>query len=265
MRLIIVLFLCLSAIFSASSNACAEPATQSGISFSVPFNCDQEGDEGLSLADSFKPDLKVVLLSEGSSCALKTGRSFTYSHPARDFSATHLLDHKKCSTGGDEDIFGKFLIAAVGADPSTVAVAPRDDEFIIPKHLELKARLLAKSPTSDPSKPEPRSGVHKAIANSSPRVIPVKGATLLIFQCVYRPSGEDELYDGPPVVVMNNDVFRLSGACLGTPLFFLVKEKLYLTYSATVFCCGCGDTNFLVYDLSGKAPEEVYWNSNFSN
>ncbi len=72
--------------------------------------------------------------------------------------------------------------------------------------------------------------------------------------------------DGLPVLVLKDNAFLLEGSCaFRSPFFFSVKEKLHVSYWATVACCGCGDLNFFVYDLSGESPKLVYDNSHFSD
>lgn len=269
MRLTLLASLGFLAMVFSTVIAHGETGPKGNISFSVPANFDHEGRKQPCLADSLKPGLSVVLVGQTGTCGAKTGGTFTYEYTT-NFKATHLMMSKKCSLHwAEEGPTERIPIAVVGVGPAAVRVVPpKDDKAPIPKLIELKARLLAKSPNSDPCHPRPSSGIHKAIAGAPPRVIRTKDATLLIFQCVDPhavENGDAALYDGPPVLYMNNDVFRLCGACSDSSLFFTVNNRLYLTYSATGSCCGCGDSHFFVYDLSGKTPNEVYWNSNFSD
>jgi hypothetical protein len=233
----------------------AEFAEKSQISFSLAYKCStQENDNNrpplsrsssrssrtFCLADSLKSGLDVVLVSKDTKCSAKTGETFT-EVLSNEFKATRLKGTEKCLIGD---------IAVLGVDASVVRVIePKTDESFLSAEIKLKARKFASSEYD------------VEVADSSPDVFGVGNTAFLLFE----PSEVSPLY-GLPVLVLNNNVFSFKGLCASKPpFFFSVKEKLYVSYWATVACCGCGDLNYFVYDVSGKSPKLVYRNSNFSN
>lgn len=141
-------------------------------------------------------------------------------------------------------------------------IEPKTDESFLSAEIELKARKFASSDYPRKLASSEYEGSIADVADSPPKVFGVGNTAFLLFECT------SELWNlhGLPVLILNNNVFPLNGLCVSdSPFFFSVKEKLYVSYWATVTCCGCGDSNFFVYDLSGKSPKLVYENSNFSN
>lgn len=242
-------------------HASGEPAAKQGIFFSVPFNCGTEGRKEFCLADSFKPALNAILVCDWGICTAKTGAAFIYQY-AEEFEATRLEGLGECSRATEVGRFlGHFDVAIIGTQPAAVrVVSPMHEASAISKDMELKARAVAKSPTPEPCYSGPRE-LHKYVSDSPPKALRVGNAVLLIFQYTKENLGAE----GPPVLLINDDIFRLCGLCPSSPLFFFVNDKLHLAYWATVSCCGCGDSNFFVYDLSDAAPEMVYSNGNFSD
>ena len=253
----IILYLSASVILLLSP-VWAESVADSEISFSLPFACGME--EPYCLADSFKSGLSVVLVGKKGICKARTGQTFTYELPAGDLKATRIFGTAECPVFKDETPLEEYRVAVVGADPAAVRVAePKTDGSPLPKEIETKARKIASSEYQRNFRDA--QGSVADVADSLPDVFSVGNAAFLLFKCT------DGFYnqDGLPVLVLNNDAFLLKGSCASrSPCFFSVKEKLYVAYSATVVCCGCGDVNFFVYDLSGGSPRLVYHNGDFS-
>jgi hypothetical protein len=260
MRAMAAIILCLSAsvLLLCGSGVYADPVADSEVSFSMPFDCDME--EPYCLADSFKSGLNVVLVGKKGICKARSGQTFTYELPAGDLKATRVLGTAECPVPKDEAPLKEYRVAVVGADPAAVRVAePKTDGSPLPKEIESKARKIARSEYQRNFRDS--EGSVADVADSPPDVFSVGNTAFLLFKC------SDEFYnqDGLPVLVLNNNAFLLKGSCaIRSPCFFSVNEKLYVAYSATVACCGCGDVNFFVYDLSGESPKLVYHNGDFS-
>ncbi len=261
MRLITLALLSLFAVLLSGfgSYSCGESAEEYQISFSLAYHCfpednDKNGSQ-FCLADSLKPGLKVVLVSNDVKCSAKTGRTFTPLD--NDPKSTRLEGTEKCLTehrdGGGGSLDATTRLAVLGVDASAVRVIePKTDKSFLSAETQLKARKLA-------------SSVYEGwrsmdVSDAPPDVSHVGNTAFLLFD----PSEASDCY-GLPVLVLNNNVFSLKGHCVSNPpFFFSVNEKLYVSYWALVACCGCGDSNFFVYDLSGKSPKLVYKNSSFS-
>lgn len=236
-----------------------ESAQETDISFSLAYNCagEENSDKTLSfcLADSFDKGLNVVLVSKTGKCTVKTSDKFKEMNPVADFEfkATHLTETEDCFIGEDR------VVAVIGVDPSAVrAVEPNAEKSLLSKDMELKARKIASAAYKEMKNPDSVADV----ADSPPDVFSVGNTAFLLFQCT------DDFFnqDGLPVLVLKDKAFLLGGACaLKSPFFFSVDGKLHVAYWATVACCGCGDSNFFVYDVSGESPEMVYQNSDFSD
>lgn len=244
--------------------------------FSLPYNCIQgipgkkENAKSVCLADSFKPGLNVVLVSKKGSCSAKTAKTFT--DGPLNHKATRLLLTQECAALGAAEenrrVFAGFYIAVVGADPAAVSVVPvMDDRSPVPKEIEQKARKLAARHIEKPHDSYDDTEYPVTVSDAKPTVLRAENVTLLTYelQVTYGSEAPIPWEPGPTVAWTNTGVFLLDGACTyGEPKFFSVNNRLHLTYSATVYCCGCGDTNFFVYDLSDESPELVYHNSDFS-
>jgi hypothetical protein len=197
----------------------------------------------------------VVLVSRKANCSAQTGETFTCD-AHEPFKATHLTGTENCFAQDGKKI---YLVAVFGVDPSAVhEVEPKTDKSPLSKKLELKARKIASSAYQDLTPPDHPV---RDVADSPPDAFSVGNTSFLLLKC----TDEFLNQDGLPVLVHNSKAFLLEGSCAVSPFFFSVKEKLYVSYWATVACCGCGDSNFFVYDLSGKSPIPVYYNSNFSD
>jgi hypothetical protein len=258
----IILRFSVFALIVFGSCAWGEALGSSEISFSYPFACDME--EPYCLADSFQAGLKVVMLSTSGMCAAKTGKVFKYEHHVEDFEATRVIGTKQCPVFRDETPFGDYRIAVIGGDPGAVQLAhPSNDKSPVSKEIELKARKIAAPEIEKLQKISDLSQATTTLSNTPPKVIRVGDITLLTFELTM--DGEP-WEPGPTVVITKAGVFLLQGACTyGEPVFFSVDDKLYIAYTATMSCCACGDINHLVCDLSGKTPNMVYVNSNFSD
>jgi len=228
--------------------------------FSLAYQCGAEENgkktETLCLADSFKKELDVVLVTAKSHCSARTGDTFAdeLATGGQEFKATHLKGTENCHL---ED---KFSVAVVGVNPSRVNfVDATSDKSPLSKEVELKAREVARSGyqnLAESADPEVN------VADSPPDLFRVGNTAFLLFRSTEEFLNED----GLPVLVLNDNAFLLQGTCaFGPPFFFTVKEKLHVSYWATVSCCGCGDSNFFVYDVSGESPKLVYKNSDFSD
>lgn len=268
MRKMYAVILCLSfsVLLILGSSVHAAPGDSSEISFSLPFHCETErGYSTRCLADAFKPGLSVVLVGKMGVCRAKTVDAFPYEHHVEDFEATHLSGTEECFAVKDNKrLFSSFRMAVVGADPAAVRlVALKDDTSPVPQEMQLKARKLAVPRIEEPKRVIDMTPVPVRLSDSDPKVLRAKNVTLLIFELL---ADGDPWEPGPTVALINGAAFRLAGACTyGEPIFFTVNDKLHLTYTATVACCGCGDTNFFVYDLSSGTPKLVYHNSSFSD
>jgi hypothetical protein len=262
MRLITLALLSSMAVLLSGlgSYSWGESAEEDHISFSVAHKCStEENDKNrsqLCLADSHHSGLKVVLLGKDVKCSAKTGKTFIPEWGGSDdFKATRLEGTEKCLSKNDRDI----NVAVLGVDSSVVrAVESKKNETPLSKEIESKARKIASSEYQKNFRNLEGSPVD--VADSPPDVFSVGNTAFLLFDCT------DRSYEGLPVMVLKNKAFLLKGRCASDPpFFFSVNEKLYVSYWATVACCGCGDSNFFVYDLSGKSPKLVYKNSNFSD
>jgi hypothetical protein len=237
----------------------SQPSEKPEISFSLAYKCDTEenGEKTLPfcLADSFDKELNVVLVSKIGKCRAKTGDNFDDQYASNKFKATGLTGTEDCLNGED-----RTVVAIIGTNPSTVdVVEPNTDKSLLTKDMELKAREIARSryqALRDSDNPS------VDVADSPPDVFSAGNAAFLLF----RSTEEFLNQDGLPVLVLNSNAFLLQGTCaFGPPFFFTVKEKLHVAYWATVACCGCGDSNFFIYDVSGASPKLVYHNSDFSD
>ncbi|MBI4965288.1 MAG: hypothetical protein HY913_18575 [Desulfomonile tiedjei] len=256
----LVLFLSIFVWLLFGSCASGDSPQDSDISFSLPFECHME--EPYCLADSFKAGLNVVLVGKSGICSARTGQAFTYDHHVEEFEATRVVGTEKCPVVKDETPFREYRIAVVGADPQAVRpVSIKDDKSPVPKELELEARKLAAPNMAEPQSLSGRVPV--SLSDAQPKVLRTENVTLLIFEL---QADKEPWEPGPTVALTDAGVFLLDGACTyGEPTFFSVNDKLYLTYDATVSCCGCGDRHFFVYDLSSGTPKMVYRNSKFAD
>jgi hypothetical protein len=253
-------------VLSFASTVNGKSVTKTGFSFSAPFNCSSEERNGRCLVGKFKAGLNVVLVSQAGICLAKTAETFTYTQPISDYSfpVTRLIGSKECLKvrSGDPAI-GPFDIGVVDTDPPVVRLVKiQDDKSPLPKDVELKARKLALSAKSAPCLKSPRYNIiPQFISDAPPHVYRTKYATFMVMQCFKDAPQEN----GPPVLFIHNKIFRLCGACSDSPVFFTMNGRLYLTYTTTIYGCGCGDLNFMVYDLSGPTPKRVYWDGSLGD
>ena len=253
-------------VLSFASTVNSGPVTKPGFSFSAPFNCSSEKRNGRCLVGKFKAGLNVVLVSQAGICRAKTAETFIYTQPISDYSfpVTRLIGSEEClKVRSGDPALGPFDIGVVDTDPPVVRLVKiQDDKSPLPKDVELKARKLALSAKSDPClKSDQLSAVSQFISDAPPDVFRTKDATFMVIQCFKDAPQEN----GPPVLFMHNKIFRLCGACSDWPVFFTVNGRLYLTYTTTLYGCGCGDLNFMVYNLSGPTPKRVYWDGSLGD
>jgi hypothetical protein len=229
------------------------------ISFSLAYNnCvgveNSDKTPPFCLGNSFDKELKVVLVSKTGKCRVKTSTKFKEKNPVMnfEFEATHLTDMEDC-------FIGEYtVVAVIGVDPSAVEVVePKTEKASLAKDMELKAHKIAGAAYREMRNPDSVADV----ADSPPDVFSVGETAFLLFKCT------DDFFnqDGLPVLVLKDKAFLLEGACALKPFFFSVNGKLHVAYWATVACCGCGDSNFFIYDVSGESPKLVYHNSDFSD
>lgn len=250
----VILCLSVSLLLLLGSQPYGEPLKEPGISFSIFYLCHTEEDDQKTqrfcVSGLFEQGRTVVLVCEKGSCSTKTANTFTdeYGPGSLEIKATRLTGTEKCFAV--DDVVHISPIAVVGADSSVVRVIePKTDESFLSAEIELKARKFASSEYD------------VDVADSAPDVFGVGNTAFLLFECKSKVL----FWYGLPVFVINNNVFPLNGLCASKPpFFFSVKEKLYVSYWATVACCDCGDSNFFVYDLSGESPKLVCHNSDFS-
>lgn len=261
MRLTGLAVLCLVALLLSAlgTYSYGEPAEQRDISFAFPYGC-SKGENGNCLADSFEAGLNVVLVSKKVNCSAKTADRFMHEHAGNEFEATRLIRTENCLIEKIAQDDKGFIIAVIGADPSAVRVVEaKNDKSLLPKDMELKARKIA---SLGYKRLKGSQFVRWDVAESPPDVFGVGDTAFLLFQCTDGFLNQD----GLPVLVLKKNAFLLKGACaFRSPFFFSIKEKLHVAYWATVSCCGCGDSNFFVYDLSGESPMQVYQSSAFSD
>ncbi len=258
MRSIIVLFLCLLVIVSASPDSCAEPATQSGISFSLPFTCGEEGRAGGCLADSIERGSKVTLINKTETCKATAVETFIYDHraAASEFKATRLVGTRECFflRPEEESSYGRFQVAVLGVEPEAVRlISTIHDNSPVPKDMELEARRILRNDV-----------LPKGTEFIAPRLVSLEGSEVAVVQLGYTHDGESAWKDGPSVLFANNSATRLDGDCTWEHLFFTANNKLHLAYIGAG-CCGCGEWILYVYDVSGKVPKKVYENGSLSD
>jgi hypothetical protein len=271
MRRAVMLALCLLAIPSVASSDCTELEAKSDISFGLPFTCgatemgerngadvSQDNCRGICLAEKFAPGLSVTLVGEKGICIAKTGDICSFNFPSGAEEVTQVVGTEDCLARlGAEELFKneRFRIAVVGIDCTAVRLESLENDSTLAKGIELNARRLV-----EPSKPSLDAHPATVLSDSPPRVLRFKNVTLLLFTSK-EPAWPTA--KGPPVMLYNNTVFRLQGWCTDGYVFFLVNDKLYLTYWNS--CCACGWNCQLVYDLSGETPKLVYTNGVFSD
>lgn len=203
----------------------------------------------ICLADSI-PDcnLNVVLLSKQQICSAVTLFRFMFEGPAGgpEFEATALDVSGKCRN---------LAVAVLGGNAEEVRIIPlTEEQSPAPRDMEGKARQLLKDWTTTSTKADEFGDISQnPLLDSSPKLFKAGHITMLQF-AVDKEGGEN----GPVVLSLNGQLFRLDGWCTEGHLFFEVKKKLHVSYRLR--CCGCGLENLQVYDLSGQTPEKVYEN-----
>lgn len=248
------------------STAHGQPIGEAEISFSLPFQCETDrAHKGRCLAEGFKPGLSTVLLGNKGKCGARTAGTFIYQLPTYQdfhFEVTRLVGTERCfAVEGDEDSWTDFQMAVVGADPAAVRmVSHKEGRSTVPKEALLRARKLAATHLQEPPKgADPDRWRNGPSLSDKYKVLRTENVTLIIFW-------HQEVFElGPTVVLTKGELFSLEGTCTNDHTFFSVNDKLYLTYVASIYCCGCGDIHFFVYDLSGATPKKVYHNWNFSD
>lgn len=244
----------------------AGPDGNPEISFSFPFDCKTgDGKRTRCLTDAFKLGRSVALLDKTGICGARTADTFKFDNMNDNLEATRLTGTDECfAAKDDEGLFTGFRIAIVGVDPAVVRLISVEKEASpITKEIELKARELAAPRIEEPQKVSDGSRVPVGLSDAPPKVIRTENVTLLTFEL--QAQGEP-WEPGPIVLLMDDKMFLLEGACTyGKPILFSVNGRLHLTYHSTVHCCGCGDSNSFVYDLSSGTPKKVYQDSTFAN
>lgn len=267
MRSIPVLWLWMSALLLATFGGYAY-AAESQFSFAVPLLCSTKEDKTTRcLAASFRPGLNVVLVNKSGICSAKTAEAFDESDSeVAQSRRTRLKGNDGCFSIRENEagIAGAFSIGVVGQGPLRVRPARVSaDDAALPREWEKRARKLAEQAVRGDEQEKPGKGrVAAALSPAKPKVVKAADVLLVLFDLqMDRMPWEP----GPTVVVTQDGAFLLQGACTYGHLFFLVNDKLHLTYHGTVHCCACGDMNFFVYDLSEGSPALVYHNGEFTD
>ena len=265
MRPLVVAASCSCAVLWVVFGLCAysEPGTTQSISFALPFEHVQNGDDAPrtrpAVADKLKPDLNVVLVGK-KICKARTGAAFTFLHAGMNkIQATYLLDYAKCD-------LNSAYVAVIGVEAEAVRpIPPQVDHFPLPKEIESKARrhLMARKaadrrdhgpvrwiPDSD-QKP-----IFEPLSLGPPKTFRVQKGVLLQFTW---SRGDN----GPAIWVVKDRVFLLPGVCTDGYQFFTVHGRLHLAYGGSR-CCDCGENILYIYDLSGSIPKKVYENGALS-
>ena len=152
----------------------------------------------------------------------------------------------------------------MGVEPGAVLLLSTEkDKSPVSKEMELKAREIAAPKIKGPRRLSDMIRMPIGLSDTRPEALRAGNITLLTFELA---ADGKPWQPGPTVMVTGGQVYLLEGACTyGEPKFFSVNNRLHGTYGATVFCCGCGDSNFFVYDLSSGTPKMVYQDSFFSD
>jgi hypothetical protein len=195
---------------------------QDGISFAWPYRCVIDGREGLCLRQHLLSDFTVALVRKTGICYAKTDIAFSRERRGRDEPSlrTALAGSENCWGPMDKALHGDFVLAVVGIDRAAGRLLKlSNDEWPLPKDIELKARVIADT-NSSPGMGDQIGGDQFYLSILVPKVRRVGDSS---FQ-LHNTGG------GPIILLNKNDVFGLCGNMLDQPIFFSVHEKLYLTY-----------------------------------
>lgn len=259
-------FLMLSVLFG--SYAAAGPGRKSKLSFASATDCGKsiasripfaERCETRCLNDEFKAGLPVVLVEKGRITEATTGAACTDSGPLDElYKATQLREDKQSKDGEVRPP----VLALVGVDRAAVRLVPEKKAQVpLPKDIEDQARHLLKPTVRDLCGRPASTTPPRAVADSPPRITRAGDVALLKFWTTNPELSQDQ---GPSVLLMNGQLFRLCGACWFNHLLFEVNNKLYLASWINYCCIWCGELIFVLYDLSGKEPKVVFEDGTFS-
>jgi hypothetical protein len=253
--------LCLPAFLTLMfhSYAPAEAASDSEISFSVPYICTTDsGDETRCLTNPYEPGLRVVLLGEDGTCSGITADQFRCSL-GDDFESTRLAKTDECLLiKHTKRLTGDFRIAVVGVDPVTVNLVPfTNDNSPVAEDTELRARKIVPKITGSLAFSD-LTEIPVILSDAKPKVFRTDNVTLLMFGIQIREDGTQH-ERGPMVALINGEVFPLTGDSIyDDPKVFSVNGKLHLTYSAAARGWEDPHPTFIVYDLSSGTPQKVH-------
>jgi hypothetical protein len=207
------------------------------------------------------------LVGKGGVCGARTAGSLD-DNDSEDTRArrTRITGADPCLSIIDNEkvVADRFGIALVGDAALRVRpVTSKADADALSGAWGARARRLAEKIFQGNGQEQPvKDGIGTALADAKPKVLKAAGVTVAIFDLqIDRMPWEP----GPTVLMTKTGAFLLQGACTYGHMFFFVNDRLHLTYRGTVHCCGCGDINFFVYDVSDDTPAVVYHNAEFSD
>jgi hypothetical protein len=197
----------------------------------------------------------VALVSSTDVCSAKTSYRFHYQVPGGgEFEGTVVQTSEKCQAG---------YVAVIGVDARAVRVIPQEaDQSPAWEDVERKARALLNLWIRTSDKADEFGDISQnRLSKSPPKVLKAGPVTMLKFEL----NGDipEQRRQGPVVLWLKNQLFRLEGWCTADHIFLAVNDKPYIAY--TMQCCGCGVRILYVYDLSGDLPEKVYENDKLSD
>jgi hypothetical protein len=234
------------------------PEKSQNYSFSLPFFTSQDDPNQsyppVCLADLIPLLSEVVLVSRERVCDARTTFDFKYEIPSGvKFEATALDGKPECLKGAD--------VAVVEINAEAVRVIPLKEQKDPPsKDIESRARTILKDWMKTSVEPdEVRDVKENPLSNSSPGSLKAAQVEMLQFSVSNKKGGAD----GPVVLFINNQPFRLGGWRQDGHIFFSVKDKIHLAY--TLRCWSSGKQVLYVYDLSGPEPKKVYENNKLSD
>jgi hypothetical protein len=248
-RINTAIILCLSVVLFIPVGVYGEPPDEPRIYFAAPYGAFAvaygAGKDHILLG-SFKPGLNVTLLKEGHICKATTGSTIPYETFGERNKATRLIGIDKCRND--------LVIAVVGdAAESVQLMPPAENPIPLPKGIERKARRMVDSKGPDLD--------DQGLVDLPPEVLKTGKYTLLKFR--WKFNSDAEKFYGPAVLFLDNEFFVMGHSCPEGHVFFSIDDQPYLAFIDAK--CDSGAWGWVVYDLSGKKPCEVYRNADMAN